>query len=51
MWNLKKIKQTSEYNKNRLTDTENTVVVTSGKREGGDGHDRSRGLRGTNCYA
>ena len=42
MWNLKnkKIKYTSEYNKkrNRLTDTENKLVVTSGEREGGKGN-------------
>ena len=32
----KKIKQTSEYNKrNRHTDKENIVLVTSGEREGG----------------
>ena len=37
MWNLKKIQQTSEYNKksSRLTDTENKLVVTRGEREGG----------------
>ena len=38
MWNIKKIKQTSEYNKrNRYTDKENILLVTSGEREGGSG--------------
>ena len=48
----KKIQQTSEYNKrrSRLTDMEKKLVVTSGEREGEEGQDRSRGLRGTNYY-
>ena len=29
-----KIQQTSKYNKNRLTNIENKLVVTSGEREG-----------------
>ena len=39
MWNIKK--------RNRLTDLENKVVITSGEREGGR---QGRGLRGTNYY-
>ena len=35
MWNLKN--KTNEYNKNRLTDTENKLVVTSGAMGGGRG--------------
>ena len=37
------------YMQNRLTDTENKLVVTSGDREGG-GQDRSIGLKDTNYY-
>ena len=51
MWNIK-IKQMNEYKKsrNRLTDKENELVVTSGEKVGGEGQDRGRGLRGTNYY-
>ena len=35
---------------NRLAGIENRLVVTSGEREGGEGQDRGRGLRGTNYY-
>ena len=40
MWNLKKIQQTSDYNKKRrrLIDTESKLVVTSGEREEGRGN-------------
>ena len=34
--------------RNGLTDMENKLVVTSGVKEG-EGQDRDRGLRGTNC--
>ena len=37
IWKLKKIKQMNNYNKNRLTDGENKLVVTSGEREAGRG--------------
>ena len=37
-------------NRNRLTDTENKLVVTKGEREGGEGHVRGMGLRDTNYY-
>ena len=36
--------------RNRFTDIENKSVVTSGEREGGEGQDRCRELRGTNYY-
>ena len=39
MWNLKKYNKVANITKrNRLTDTENKLVVTSGEREGGRGN-------------
>ena len=36
MWNLKnKTNKCMEHNRNRLTDIENKLTVTSGEREGG----------------
>ena len=43
----KKQKLVNIAKRNKLTDTENKLVVTSGEREGG-GQDKGRGLRGTN---
>ena len=37
------------YNKNRLIDVENKLVVTSGER-GSEGQDSGRGLRDINYY-
>ena len=49
MWNLKKIRQISEYNKKRNRLTENKLVVTSGEGEGGRGKTgMKRELGGTN---
>ena len=36
--------------RSRLTDTENKLLVPSGEKEGGEGQNRGRGLRGTNYY-
>ena len=44
-----KMKQLSEYNKSRLTDIENKIVVTNGERQRG-GKNRIRGLRYKNHY-
>ena len=44
----KNIKQKMNIKK-RLTDTENTQVVTSGERDRG-GAERGMGPRGTHCY-
>ena len=43
------MKQLSEYNKSRLTDIENKIVVTNGERQRG-GKNRIRGLRYKNHY-
>ena len=45
-------KQLDKITKQKQTpaEVENKLVVTSGKREGGEGRDRGRGLRYTNYY-
>ena len=51
MWNLKnKTEERIQQNRNRFTDLENKLEVTSGEREGGKGKDRGMGLRDTNYY-
>ena len=37
MWNLKNKNEQIQQNRNRLTDTENKLVATSGERDGGRG--------------
>ena len=37
-------------NRKRLTDIENSPVVTKGEREGRDGQNRGVGLKDTNYY-
>ena len=47
--NLKnKTKGWIQQNKNRLSDTENKLVVTNGEKEWGEGQYRGMGLRDTN---
>ena len=49
MWNLKKINNVSKITKrNRLTNIENKLVVTSKEREAGRGSTGVKSLRGTN---
>ena len=49
MWNLKN-KQVNITKRNRLTNIENKLVVTSGEWEGRKGKDRGRGLKDINYY-
>ena len=49
MWNLKNTSEQMQQNRNKFTDTEDKLVVTSGERKGG-GAKRGRRLRGTNYY-
>ena len=51
MWNLKnKTNERMQQNRNKLTDIENKLMVTSGGMEEGRGKNRGRQLRGTNHY-
>ena len=43
------MKEMNDYNRTRLTDTENELLVTSSERKGGS-KARGRELRGTNYY-
>ena len=43
------MKEMNDYNRTRLTDTENELLVTSSERKGGS-KGRGRELRGTNYY-
>ena len=50
MWSLKIIQMNVYAKRNRLTDTENSVVVTKGGEGRAEGQDGGMGLTDTNYY-